>query len=345
MFVSPQIVSTVRDRILNIATDVLNQNRADLWWRDVAQEEFGQSETEIYTFALQAAKLKDMGVKGQGVAFDSRQYLQNSVTHHYFREGFTLTDGELTDLDSNRIQAAVDWVRDITADGLYNPQRLLAIAILLSTTKAYDGKNFFATDHFTNGKDAVAGSFGNLWVGTGYDISTTVTIDVAVKNFSAARQKVKVLKDPSGKPRNLKVKAVLAPAPLYPRLVQVIQAQYVPGSVAGGSGGGTQDIAMLSSALGFGRPLEAVELGADFSGSTDAGQAYTGNDAAYYFVCEYAGPHAPFVLSNREPFRLFENSMGSSAELARINAWEWIYSGRQNLMPMHPYLIHKFSPT
>lgn len=339
MFVSPQIVSTVRDRIFNIATDVLNQNRADLWWRDVAQEELGQGETEIYTFALQAAKLQDMGIKGQGVAFDSRTYLKNSVTHHYFREGFTLTDGELTDLDSNRIQAATDWTRDIVADGLYNPQRLVANAILTPTTKAYDGKNFFATNHFTNGKDAGDGTatFSNLWVGGTYDISAPIAIDTAVANFSAARQKIKVLKDPSGKPRNLRIKAVLAPAPLYPRLVQIIQAQYVPGSSTGG-GGGTQDIAMLSSALGFGKPLEAVELGTDFNSTN-------GNDKAYYFVCEYAGPHAPFILSNREPFRLFENSMGSSAELARINAWEWIYTGRQNLMAMHPYLIHKFSPT
>ncbi len=334
MFVSPQIVSTVRDRILNIATDVLNQNRADMWWRDVAQEEFGQNETEIYTFAIQAAKLTNAGVKGQSVAFDSRQYLQNSVTHHYFREGFALTDGELTDLDSNRIQAAADWVRDITYDGIYNPQRLVANAIIAASTTAYDTKTYFATDHFTNGKDSVAGTFGNLWVGTGYDISQGVSLDVAIKNLSAARQKIKVLKDPSGKPRNLRIKAILAPAPLYPRLVQVVQAQYAPGASAG-SGGGTQDIAMLSSALGLGRPMEAVELGVDFGGS----------DTAYYMVCEYSGPHAPFVLSNREPFRLFENSMGSSAELARINQWEWVYSGRQNLMPMHPYLLHKFSPT
>jgi len=342
MFVSPQIVSTVRDRILNIATDVLNQNRAELWWRKVAQEEFGQSETEIYTFALAAAKLQDMGVKGQGVAFDSRAYLQNSVTHHYFREGFALTDGELTDLDSNRIQAVADWTRDITADGLYNPQRLLAQAILLSTTTAYDAVAYFHTTHFTNGRNNVNGTFGNLWVGADYDISSTVTLDLAVKNLATARQKIKVLKDPSGKPRNLRVKAVLAPAPLYPRLVQVLQAQYAPGAAA--SGGGTQDISMLSSALGFGEPIEAVELGADFSGTTDAGQAFTGNDSAYYMVCEYAGPHAPFVLSNREPFRLFENSMGNDAELARINQWEWVYSGRQAMMPLHPYLIHKFAP-
>ena len=343
MFISPQIISTVRDRILNAATDVLNQNRADLWWRDVAQEEFGQNETEIYTFAIQAAKLQDMGIKGQGVAFDSRQYLKNSVTHHYFREGFALTDGELSDLDSNRIQAATDWVRDITYDGLYNPQRLLAQGVLLAGTKAYDGLSYFHTAHYTNGANAVNGTFGNNWVGTGYDISSGVTLDLAIQNLAAARQKVKVLKDPSGKPRNLRVKAVLAPAPLYPRLVQVIQAQYAPG--AAGTGGGTQDVAMLSSALGFGKPLEAVELGADFSGATDDGTAFTGNDKAYYMVCEYAGPHAPFVLSNREPFRLFENSMNSSAELARINQWEWIYSGRQALMPMHPYLLHRFSPT
>jgi len=342
MFVSPVITSTVRDSIMSIATDTLNQNRAELWWREVAQEEMGRGLEDIYTFALQAAKLQDAGVRGQQVAYDTRQYLKHSVIHRHYNEAFALTNADLTDLDSNRIQAATDWVRDITQDGLYNPQRLLADGInrgaaASDTTMAYDGLQYFSTQHPVNGRDTVAGVYANRYVGTGYDISKTVSLDVAIANLSAARQKIKVLKDPSGKPRNLKVKAILAPSPLYPRLVQVIQAQYAPGSSIGG-GGGTQDVSMLSQALGFGRPLEAVELGTDFD-------SVNGSDTAYYILAEYSGPHAPFVLSNREPFHLFENSMGNDAWMAILNQWEWVYTGRQALMSMHPYLLHRFSPT
>lgn len=339
MFVSPAITSTVRDRLINIGIDTRNQAQQRLWWREVAAEEFTQSETEIFAFAIQSAKLEDEGVSGASVSFDSREYLKHAVTNRYLRKAFALTDGELTDLDSNKIQAAADWVRDITNDGIYSPQRLLVNAIIRNQP-TYDALSIFNAAHLVNGRNTVNGTYSNII--TGVDISDAVLLDAAVKNYAKAISTITgTLKDPSGKPRNLTIRSVLAPSLLFPRLVQVLQGQFAPGGATGG-GGGTQDISPIAQNLGLGKPVLAPELGAAF-GATEGGglPAVAGSDTTYYIVCEFAGPHAPFVLSNREPFRMFENSMGNDAEMARLNQWEWLYSGRIAMMNLHPYLIFK----
>lgn len=326
MFVSPIITSTVRDRLFNIGIDTRNQAQQRLWWREVVHEEFTQSETEIFTFAIQAAKLEDEGVSGQSITFDSREYLKHSVTNRYLRKGFAMSDGELSDLDSNKIQAAGDWVRDITNDGIYSPQRLL-VAAMLGNKKTYDGLPIFDLAHPVNGKNTVNGTYSNII----YEVDISGTLDVAVLNYARAISTITgTLKDTTGKPRNLQIRAALFPSLLYPRGVQILQGQFAPGGSSGG-GGGTQDIQPIAQNLGLGKPVNCPELGS----------AYGGSDTDYYIVCDFAGPHAPFVLSNREPFRLFENSMGNDAEMARLNQWEWVYSGRCALMNMHPYLIFK----
>jgi hypothetical protein len=340
MFVSPQITSTVRDRLINIGIDTRNQAQQRLWWREAAYEEFTDSETQIFTFAIQSARLEDEGVSGQSVSYDSRAYLKHSVTNRYLRKGFNMTDGELTDLDSNKIQAAADWVRDITNDGIYSPQRLLVDA-MIRNKPTYDGLGIFHNAHYVNGRNTVAGTYSNVI--TGVDISDpAVTLDVAVRNYAKAISTITgTLKDPSGKPRNLMIRAALAPSLLYPRLVQILQGQFAPGGAAGG-GGGTQDITPIAQNLGLGKPVLAPELGSAFGAVAGAGlPAVPGSDSVYYIVCEFAGAHAPFVLSNRDPFRMFENSMGNDAMMAQLNTWEWIYSGRVAMMNMHPYLIFK----
>src|SRR4249920_556116 len=109
MFVSPQITSTLRDRLINIGIDTRNQIMPNLWWREVAAEEMTGSETEIFTFAIQAARLEDEGVSGQSVSFDSREYLKHSVQNRYLRKALSLSDGDLTDLDqASKITAASD---------------------------------------------------------------------------------------------------------------------------------------------------------------------------------------------------------------------------------------------
>lgn len=332
MFVSPVITSTVRDRLINIGIDTRNQMQRRLWWRKVCHEAFTESETEIFTFAIEAAKLEDEGVSGQSVSFDSRAYLKTSVTNRYMRKGFSLTDGELTDLDSNRIQAAADWVRDITNDGTYAPQRLLSAAIL-GNKPSYDTLPIFDTDHPVNGRNTVNGVYSNII--SAVPIGAAITMDLAIANYAKVISTITgTMKDPSGKPRELEVACALFPPALFPRGVQILQGQFAPGGSSGG-GGGTQDIKPIAQNLGLGEPVLCPELGATFGGADDV----------YYIVCQFAGAHAPFVLSNREPFRLFENSMGNDAEMARLNQWEWVYSGRLAMMQMHPYLIFRCEPT
>jgi hypothetical protein len=333
MFVSPVITSTLRDRLINIGIDTRNSIMPNLWWREVAAEEMTQSETEIFTFAIQAARLEDEGVSGQSVSFDSREYLKHSVQNRYLRKALSLSDGDLSDLDSNGIRASADWVRDITNDGVYAPQRLLVAAMLgtAPNNTTYDNLPMFDLAHPVNGRNTVHGTYSNIIKDAAIGPAPTVTLDKAVENYARVISTITGdLKDPSGKPRNLKIKSALFPPKLYPRGVQVLQGEFAPGGSSGG-GGGTQDIKPIAENLGLGKPVMCPELGALFGGS----------DVDYYIVCEFAGPHAPFVLSNREPFRLFENSMGNDAEMARLNAWEWVYSGRLAMMNMHPYLIFK----
>jgi hypothetical protein len=323
MIVDTQVAIGIRDHLTQIARNKIDTTVPRLWWRDVAFEDFTTSSKEIYRFALQSAKLEPAGIHGRQTKFDDRTYLNTAVQNEYQKLGFEITEADINDEDSSKLSDAADFVADVTYDGLYVPQRLIANA-LIKNTKTYDGKAMFAVDHFTNGKNAKNGQFSNL-IGN-KPIDESVTEEVARKNFlSVISTVLSNYRDPSGKPRELSVKTILVPGTLFPRACTVTGASFGP------SGTGTLDLKPLAMNLGLGKPVMAPELNAINGGS----------DTTWYVVCEFNSLNAPFVFSNREPFSLRTNSGDTDTELARISSIEYIYSGRVGLLNLHPFLIIK----
>lgn len=323
MIINPVVARTLRDNMRIIGTQTAEGLLSRLWWRDVAFESNSESGTEILVFALEQARLRDAGETGGRLHFDDRHYLTTKCTHRKFRDAFELTEDEASDLDSNKISAAAEWQAEIVRDALLHPQRQLARSII-QNVETYDGRPIFAANHPLNGdkNNPSTDVFTNDLTG----MPINGALDVATTNFQRAISHVTAVpKTPAGNARNLVVRAVVGSPILYPRLCQLTAAQFGPAA------GGTADFKPVLAAYGGVKPVAAPELGAAFPG---------GSDTTYYLVAEFSSVHAPFVYWNRTPFSTRSN-FEQDAELDRIESLEWHASGRNYLMPMHPFMIFR----
>lgn len=307
---------------------------ANLWWTQVAREMDSGAKAERVSWLLDTAKIeRPQAAHGGGQAIFEDLVM---VTTEYEAEnavgGLELKKEQFDDLDGNGVNLAASWMRQITAKAVYWPQQQVADAIKANGT-TYDGLSFFNASHPVNPFNTGAGTYSNLLAGK--DVSSAVTVDVAINNIASALADIAAIKMPDGQtPRYLKMRGLLHPPALTARMQQITQAQYIAQAAA--TGGGSGDVAAVIRNFGLGTPFEAPELGANFGG----------NDTHYYIIAQEATSDelGAFVYVNREPFSVIFHDRMTDAELARIRKLQWLTEGRNVVGGGHPYLLFKCTP-
>lgn len=345
--VTPEFVYNLESRLRIITeAEYLRMTSADvIWWDKITKVIPSGSGREIFTWVLNTAQLEKQG-KGGRIAFEDMLMQQTEYTVEQAGKGLRLAKNQFEDQDGNGLHLAREWAAQMGAQHGYWPQSQIAQLLKDGETgKAYDGKNYFATDHFTNGIDATNGTFANLFTGAaagtypGACPITGVTVDVAVENLGKVYAYIGSLKMPNGvTPRFLRPRGILVSPQSMLRASQITDAKFI--AMAAASGGGAADMAGVIKKLGFGEAWQADEL-ADFeSGST------------YFVVVEQIAGSEIGALAyvDREPFtiRYYTGRAGGTgidAILDRAGELEWHTSGRNVSGYGHPWGLFKVKAT
>jgi len=313
-----------------------------LWYDRCTKIMTSGARREIVTWVLNTAQLEDVG-QGGNLSFDDMTLLETEFTSKTAGKGLKLRRQQFEDLDGNGVDLASEWSAQMGAQHAYWPQKQVASLLKdghLATSKAYDGKAFFATDHPVNPEKTAVGSFSNLFTGgDAVPIHTGVTADVALANLQKVFGKIASIKMPNGSdPRFLRPAGILCGPTLFPRAVQLTNAKTIAQAAAAGGGGA--DVEALIAALGYGQPICCDEL---------AGYE---SDTTFFVICEQvtSSQLGGFVYVDREPFstRFYTGRGGGTgvdAILDRADELEWHSSGRNVAGYGHPFAVFKCKAT
>ncbi len=318
---------------------------SELWYTTVTTSIPSQSSKEILSWLLSTAALENVGVDVNKISFDEIQAVFTEVIPENFTGGLKLTKNQLSDLDGGGVQAAQHFAGQMGGLFALTPQletaKFLKNGHLATSKLGYDGKPLFATDHPNCVGDSSKGTFANYFTGSadgtypGALPVSGVTAQVALQNLATLKSYIANIPMPNGQAsRYLKPVAVLAPTALMPTFVRLSTADFIAETAGSAAAqGGSGDIKGLRNYLGFGTPIEAVELGA----------AYGGSDSTFYVVCQSVAsePIGGVVLVNREPFQIYYHGPQDSATLASKREFQWTADGRIGLGVGLPYRIFK----
>ena len=348
--ITPEFMTDLETRMRSIVVDEYNRLNKRTWWQLVARRTESVSRRERLVWLLSTAKIERPNAKhggGQAIFEDLvAQYTEFEAENA--SAGLELKKEQLEDVfngvpGGEGMALAARWSKDVTSYAVYWPQQEVA-NVIKANPKAYDGKNFFASDHPVNPFDTAAGTFANHFTGSAngiypgaLPIGGTTTIDAAVANIAKAIAYVASIKMPNGTtPRNLRLGGILVPPALEARAQQITNAKFIAqASQAGGALSG--DIEAVVRNFGLGQPVVCTELGAAFGGS----------DSDYYLAVEGVTDDELGALTyvEREPFSILYHDGMSSAELARKRTFQWTTEGRNVVAPGHPFLLFKCSAT
>lgn len=325
----------------------------NLWYNQVAKERpTGETRKQRLLWLLDTARIEYQDRLGGDVFFDELMVKDQEYEWRAATAGLTLNRFQMEDLDGGGVDQASEWARMMGAQGAYFPQAQIASLIRnggVAGNTAYDGLTFFNNAHLVNPLNSAAGTYANDLTGAAsstpatdpgdatypgaVDISTAVTLDVALANLQKAIAYIRTIRMPNGSdPRMLRPKWLLGPPALTARLQQLTQAKFI--AQASSSGGGSADIEAVVAAFGLGTPLIADELAAGFT---------NGSDTTWYIVTEQMATSTlgGILWFNREPFSIIYNGQMTSAELARANTLQWTTRGRNLAAYGHPYHIFR----
>lgn len=328
--ITPEYVMDLESRmrlLTNSAYDTLLDN---LWWTKITNELPSMSKRELFFWLLDTAQI-EYDEEGN-VGFEELAMQQAEYEAKYASKGLKVKKSAFEDLDGNGVRVATAWSTAIGKYAGYFPQKHIAAAIKAGTSaKCYDGQNFFSTTHPNDPLNIAAGTYSNLMT-TGIKLDARHTIEVAYNSLATVVSNLANIKMPNGEdPRNLQGGFFIAPAAMYPRLVQLLDSKFLS------LNGGSTDVEAVISQYGFEGVVKATELGAAYGGSdTDC----------YLAVKDVTGDDlGGMVWVNREPFNVqyYSGSDGGgvSAELNRIREMEWHIQGRNVAGYGHPYKLYK----
>lgn len=249
------------------------------------------------------------------------------------------------------------------------------------SANAYDGVPFFAdnttnsgTGHPYNPFATALGGYANWLHGAAsgsypgacpIDAVNAATVDIAFQNLQKVITWISSLKMPNGvDPRFLTPVFLLIPPALTQRAFQITDAKFIA-QAAGSSGGGSGDIEAVIQAWGLGRPIVVQEFGAAFSYTykmpfvvTNTGgqinfltETVSGSNTSYYVVCQemQTSQLGGLLYVTRKPFKVNyysgDNGGMNSADLDRMNEFEYHVQGRMSAQYGHPYTIFRVDAT
>ncbi len=306
-----------------------------LWYTDVMRVLPTTSRKELFQWILSTAMLDQQGVDGGFMNFESLTMAESSLEVAFVNRGLRLMRSELEDVDAHGVKLGAQWVRDITIQGAYWPQKLAAWALInghnASNEKgllAYDGLAFFSASHLLNPKQASVGTYSNL-IGS-VPVDASVSASTAVANLSTVASSIMAIKQSNGvDPRNLRPEAIIAGPKLGIRLKQLMNSRIQDNT----------DFAPAIEALGVKKIIIAPEL------------AGIESDTTYFVKTSAPGVNdgemsAGIIYGEREPFSITYytgtgGGTGVDAMLNRNNQLEWHCQGRNGLAYGHPFALVK----
>lgn len=352
---TPELITRFENNMRAIQDLEYARMASKLWWGDITKVMSSGSDKELIAWILATAQIEDLGVQGGNLQFDDMASVLATYQNRTAGKGLKLHRNQIEDLDGKGLEFGSEWAAQIGAYMAYWPQKKV-VEILQngdggsvngSPVKSFDGKDFFGTDHPLNPADTSIGTYGNLWTGTGYDISDAVTVDVALKNLSKLVAAIRALKMPNGvDPRFLAPTRIIAPPAMQTQVNQLLGAKTIAQAAATGGGGG--DVMAAIAAFGWKEPIIADEL-APLPG--DDATTIGHKNKTFYIVCEQiaASQLGALLYVDREPFKITYytgqgGGTGVDAILDRARELEWHCQGRNVCGPGLPYLIHKVTP-
>jgi phage major head subunit gpT-like protein len=340
---TPSFLMDLEKRMRIIASREYDRLNSNLYWTKLAKETTMTGKSERLIWLLDTAKIEYVSRLGGEVTFEDLLTNTTEYTAKAATAGLTLNRFQLDDHDGGGVQIAAAWSRQIAAYGAYWPQKQVTKAILANGT-GYDGVSFFATNHPLNPFDSSLGVYANDFTGAAsgaypgaLPIGPSVTTDVALQNLGKAIAYISSIKMPNGEdPRMLRVAGIMGPSALVPRMQQLTNAKIIAQAAA--SGGGGADVEAVIRNWGIAEPIEAVELGANFTG---------GSDTTAYLLVEgmSSDDMGAIIYGNREPFGIVYNGEMTDAQLARANALQWLTRGRNVVSYGHPYFLFRLQAT
>lgn len=339
---TPSFLIDLETRMQSITESEYQRFLASLWWRQLVSVKQSLTKKEVITWLLSTAMIRDTQKGGQ-LSFDDLVATYTEIENKNSGAGLILKRAQMEDLYNGIVggegmDLAAKWSADIGAYMAYWPQKQAAHFLKNAHNLAasggytgYDGVAFFSASHPLNPFNTGLGNYKNLFTGgDAADISTAVTLDVAVQNLSKVYALIAGIKMPNGEdPRYLRPKAILVPPKLFPRAVQLTNAKYIAQAATGGAGGA--DIEGVIKSLGFAMPIQVDELDGFES------------DTTYFVVAEQISQTSlgGVVYVEREAYRINYYGVMDDAELNRKDELEWHCKGRNVIAPGHPYCLFK----
>jgi hypothetical protein len=339
---TPQLVASLETRMQTLTESEYAELVKGLWWQTITKVRPSTGLKEIITWLLSTAMIKDQG-KGGNIGFGDLVSTYTEIENRYSGDGLRLTVAQLTDTYNGikgglGFDLAAQWSTDIGAQMAYWPQAQAAHFLKNAHNLAgaggytgYDGKAFFATDHPYNPFNVGAGTYKNLFTGgDAADISSAVTVDVALDNMAKVFALIASIKQANGQqPRRLRPKAIICGPKLFPRAVQLTSAKIIAQAATGGAA--SADVEGFIKALGYATPICADELDGFES------------DTTWFVAAEQVTSRqlGAVIYLEREPFRINYYGNVDQAELSRKDELEWHCKGRNAIAPGHPFLLFK----
>jgi phage major head subunit gpT-like protein len=342
MKITPSWVASFETNIQTLIQDAWTRMAGHLIWSNYMEVRQSGTLRELYFWLIETAQIYDENLGGNK-RFDDIAAIYREITNSASGSGLKLTKYEIEDnvmhSDSAKgipaMQYASNWAKQIGGAGAYWPQQKLFELIAAGETDvSYDGVAFFNASHPINPYNTGSGVYANILTGgtstyasgvmTGVvypgacPIDSSVTLDVAATNLSKAVSYIKSLRQPNGKPRNLRPTRLLHAPILEKRTNEILTTAYF-----GGVGAGPTENVLSRWKL---QPEEASEL----------------NGTDFYLGCEMLpGESGPFVFQNRDPYIMSSYVPATTLELQHKKEFEWDFDGRNAAAYGHPYLFFK----
>jgi phage major head subunit gpT-like protein len=363
---TPQVIYDLETNMQRITENEYASLARRIWWSSITKVRTSQSKKEILAWLLSTARIQHLG-KGGNMTFSDMVAVTTEYEHSVWGDGLKLSRFQFEDNDGEGFQFAADWSAQMGALFAYHPQKQTAIALLNGEIGlAYDGVEFFkgwdAVNHVGlhpyNPFSPALGGYANIFtgsadVGAGYSypgacpIDDSVSVETAIANLSKVFAYIASIKQANGEdPRHLQAKGLIVPPRMTARAQQLTGAKFI--AQAGASGTGTGDIEAVIRNWGQAPPIEAAEIGANFSYRLPDGTTVTGSDTTAYLYVEQVTERQLGGLTyvDRDPFGITYytgrgGGTGVDAILDRADELEWHAKGRNVLGYGHPYLLFK----
>ena len=309
------------------------------WWGKCTKVIPTGSRREILAWVQETARLESRGPLGGGMGFEEMTMIEAEFIPEFVSRGLRMRKAQFEDLDGNGIATGTSWIKQITAQAAYWPQRSIANLLKIghaATSLGYDGVPYFSDSHPYDKFNAGAGFYSNIIP----SVPLTSDLDVGLASLSTVFATIGAIMQSNGfDPRFLKPQAILCSPTAFPSAAQITKAQYIAMTAGGGTtAGGSADMAGIVATMGYGEVVMVPELATFESGTT------------YFVIAGADGVPADelagFVYLEREPFqiRYYTGSGGGDgvdAILGRSNELEWQAEGRNIAGYGHPFAVFK----